>query len=169
MVRVLDHDRSSREVAEPLAATVGEEHDHPDAVAIRQEVDDPHDVADASLHPRQRLASVADHAEPKSPLAKRLPGEQCFADPEVAEHDDEGPEREDESGGRGRLGEPGDAGREEHEGDQQSSDDEKVEDLGDPTSAQTSDLVVEGHPLRRGDNEVSVGEWLPHSVILATG
>src|SRR4029077_13182492 len=54
MTRVLPHDGPRRKVAQPLALAIDEEHDHADAIAIRQEVDNPDHVAYAGLQERQR-------------------------------------------------------------------------------------------------------------------
>ena len=72
MVRVLDHHSARGEVSQPLALPVDEQHDQTHAVAVRQEVDDAHDVADASLDEGQRLTSIAYSAQSKRLLADRL-------------------------------------------------------------------------------------------------
>jgi hypothetical protein len=162
VVRVLDDDRSCRKVTEALASSVYEHHDEADTISVREEVHDSDHVANSGLHEGQRLAAVADRAEPEDLLAKGLTRPGAFADPEVSEDNHKAAEQLNERGDcvRADRGTCRDAGQDDH--DQDPAQDEQVDNLGDGARAQARDLVVERNTLGGGDHEVGVWERMLH-------
>jgi len=163
VVRILDHDRAGREIAQALALAVDEQHDDAHPIRIRQEVDDADHVANPRLHKRHRFTAVTHCAQAEDLLAHGLAGPERLAGPEVAEDDDEAADDRDQV--RDHVEARGsDRDRGEIQAQQDTREDQQVEDLRDRTGAEAGDLVVERHPFRGGNDEVGVRKRLVHIV-----
>ena len=158
MIRILDHDGPRREVAEPFALPICEQHDQADAVPVGEEIDDPNDVADPRLRERERLATITHRAQSESFLADGLAGPERFAHPEVAKDHNEAADHRDQRGGARTDDRRGES--DEVDGDQDAGDDEKIQDLCDGASPKSCDLVVKRDSLRRGDDKFAVRQRL---------
>ena len=152
---ILDHDGARCKVTEPLTFAVDEQDDETDAVAVRQEVDDPYDIPDAGLHEGHRLAPVPHRPEPENLLADRLPRPEGLGRPEVTEDDDE-PAQDGQQVCDDVEACLADRDRSEGQAQQDSTQDQQVEDLGDRPRAESRDLVAERHPFGRRDDQVGI-------------
>src|SRR5207253_7890403 len=89
-------DVCSSDLTKTLALAVDEQHHHPYAVRVGQEVDQSHHVPNTGLHESHRLSPIPYGPKPKDFLAYGLPGPERFAGPEIAEDDDEGSDDRDQ-------------------------------------------------------------------------
>src|SRR4029077_7885315 len=138
------HDQRARgEVSQSLAAPVNEERQHADGIEDREEIHDPHQVANRGLPEGQWLTMVADHPQASGTLPQGLSVPGRLADQEVPGQQDEAEDDLDQERELAGAEDTAERGGEDGDRDQDHRDDQRIEDLRQEATANPRDLILE--------------------------